>query len=170
MYSCVPNFLQIAIFAIIIYIPQYNTNVNREFIFMNAGIFNATNVWEMSIHKLSRNLNRLCITECELRRAEKEASKWIKNELHDMKSDSCYVIRWYRLLVKYICSCSTMTSLVTANIIWRKPITPGDFWKFEHKGGEKQIKKPVCLMSVFCHENKCLSEIKQCYLNVMQSK
>ena len=33
-----------------------------------------------------------------------------------------------------------MTSLVTANVIWRKPMTPGDFWKFEHKGGEKQIK------------------------------
>ena len=94
----------------------------------------------------------------------------IINELHDMKSDSCHVIKWYMLLVKYIYSCSTMTSLVTANITWRKPMTPGDFWKFEHKGAEKQIKEPVCLMSVFCHENKCLFEVKQCLLNVVQYK
>ena len=36
--------LEIAIFAIIIYIPQYDKHVNREFSFMNVGDFIAAHV------------------------------------------------------------------------------------------------------------------------------
>ena len=92
-----------------IYIPQYDKHVNRKFMFMNAGISITSNVWEMSIYKLSRNINRLYIPEFPLRRAEKEATKWMKNELYDLKSNSCHVTRWCILLVKYIYACFTMT-------------------------------------------------------------
>ena len=93
MYSCVPKFLYIAIFSIIIYIPQYDKHANRDFSFMNVGVFIAANVLWVFTYKLTRHLNRLYIRKCSLNRAEKEAFKWTQNEFHDLKSNSCHVIR-----------------------------------------------------------------------------
>ena len=75
----------------IIYIPQYDKHVNREFNFMNVGFCIAVNVWGMSIHKLSNNVNRLYFPKCHPSRAEKDALKWIWNELHYLKSNCCHV-------------------------------------------------------------------------------
>ena len=80
-------------FAIIIYIPQYDKHANCEFSFMNVGCFIAANVWGISRNKLTRNLNRRYIPKCDLSRAEKETFKWIQNEYHDLKSDSCNMRR-----------------------------------------------------------------------------
>ena len=80
-------------FAIIIYIPQYDKHANCQFSFMNVGFFIAANVRVMSVHRLTRILNRLYIPQCDLNRAEKETFKWIQNEFYDLKSNSCHVIR-----------------------------------------------------------------------------
>ena len=39
---------------------------------------------------------------------------------------------------------------VTASIVWRKPMIPGNSWKFEHKGVTEQMK---LIVSIF-HENQ----------------
>ena len=137
-------------FALTIYIPQHDKDINREFNFMNVGFFIAANVWGMSKHKLSSNINRLYISKCHRSRAEKKALKWTQNELHYSKSNSCHVIRGYIFLRKYICTCFTMTPRVTVNIIWRKPMIPGTSWKFEHK----RMTKPRCLMQAISMKKK----------------
>ena len=75
IYSCMPFFLQIAIYTIIIYIPQCDKPVNSEFSFMNVGFFIAANVCGRAIHKIISNVNCLYISGCHKSRAEKEALK-----------------------------------------------------------------------------------------------
>ena len=138
-YRCVPKFLLIAIFAIIIYIHQYDKHVNREFSFKNVGFFIAANVWGMAIHKLTSNVIHVYISN---------ATGVVRQKRHlngpepncTLKLNSCHVVRWYIFLIKYICTCFSMIALVTASIIWRKSMIPGNFWTFEHKGGDKANK------------------------------
>ena len=54
-----------------------------------------------------------------------------------------------------------MTPCVTVNFLWRKQKIPGTSWKFEHKGGDKENEISLMFDASQCHENKCLSEIKQ---------
>ena len=60
-----------------------------------------------------------------------------------------------------------MAPSVTVNIIWRKAMIPGNSWKFDHKGGDKEYERSSMFDASHFHENRCLSEIKQCFLNVM---
>ena len=67
--------------------------LKRDFSFMNVGFFIATNIRGMSVHKLTSHVNRLYISICHRSRAEKEALKWNRNELHDLRSNSFHMIR-----------------------------------------------------------------------------
>ena len=41
-----------------------------------------------------------------------------------------------------------------------------DARKLEHKGGEKAIERTWMFDASIFHKNKCMSEIKQCYLKI----
>ena len=132
-----------------------------------SDFFIVASVWGMSIHKLSSNVNRLYISKCHRSRTEKEALKWTGNELLYLKWNSCHLIRGYIFLIKCMYTCFTITPRVTVNISWRKPVVPGTSWKFEYKWGDQANERSSMFDASHFHENKCLSEIKQCFLNVM---
>ena len=144
-YSCVPKFLLIAIFAIYIYIPQYDKHVNREFSLKNVGFFIAANVWGMAIHKLTSNVIHVYISKCHRSRSAKEAFKWTRTELHfEVKLLSRgkvihipYKIHMHMFLCDSTCNCK--------HHLKKFQVTSE---RLNTKGVTKQIKYPRCFMPV----------------------
>ena len=67
--------IHVAIFAIIIYIPQYDKNVNHEFIFMNVGFFIAAIVKKSPYINLEEVYSKMAPEPCRKRGIQNDTKR-----------------------------------------------------------------------------------------------